>query len=77
MGHDDTLAGSRPEQLEEENDMSGSGNKIDVALTAELRGSAFGVFNPDVLADVEELAHADRHPAGAIRQDQRAVRLLI
>jgi hypothetical protein len=46
MGHDDTLAGSRSEQLEEENDMSGSGNKIDIALTAELRGSAVLISGP-------------------------------
>ena len=46
MGHDDTLAGSRPEQLEEENDMGGSGNKIDVALTADLSGSAIIISGP-------------------------------
>jgi hypothetical protein len=46
MGHDDTLAVSRPKQLVEEDDMGGSGNKIDVALTADLSGSAILINGP-------------------------------
>ena len=45
MGNDDTLASSRPEHLEE-NDMGGSGNKINVALTADLSPSGILISGP-------------------------------